>query len=43
MLNLVNRMFVVSGEIGITGGITIDEDVITTTEGRSFHPRGSSI
>ena len=36
MLNLVNRMFVVSGEIGIIGGITIDDDVISTTEGRSF-------
>ncbi len=36
MLNLVNRMFVVSGEIGITGDITIDDTVITTTEGRIF-------
>ncbi len=36
MLTLINRMFVVSGEIGITGGIAIEDDVITTTEGRSF-------
>ncbi len=35
-LTLINRTLVVSGEIGIKGDGTITDNVISTTEGRSF-------